>query len=37
MKSDCLPGDGIFLTGLSQRFRLLIQSRVSGSVEMAVR
>jgi len=37
MKSGCLPGDGIFLTGLISALPAINLKPVSGGVEMAVR
>ncbi|MGB2900492.1 MAG: hypothetical protein WBB89_14600 [Candidatus Acidiferrum sp.] len=37
MKSDCLPGDGIFLTDLISAPPAINLVPVSGGVEMAVR
>jgi len=37
MKSGCLPGDGIFLTGLISALPAINLRPVSGGVEMAVR
>ena len=37
MKSDCLPGDGVFLTDLISAPPAINLKPVSGSVEIAVR